>query len=727
MIIKSLQLKGFTSYINSKIDFDINQSFISTITAPNGFGKSSILEAITTALFYRARGVDNRGTGMDDLVNNESNYFEIILEFLMDNNEYKIIRRKFRGGKHELEFYINNISQTEKIADTQDKINDIIKMNYETFLDTVCIGQGMSGNFMKKKPNERKDVFVEILNLNQFEVLEKYTKELKKDLVNKSNNLFNKIELLNIDLENEEKYKNYIDNNNVKLKEIQSEINNINNELKEIEKEKTTYDLLKQQNKQILKQKNNLIIKINNNKNKLNNLKNDYLNTKKEIENFNNSILEKQNKLDNIIINDDNIVKNNINNTKEKIDNIIKQKEIYTNEKTEYNTKINLINNQIDSLKNEFNNLKNYDKGICDFCGNEITEEHKTNHLNKLSKKIEDFKNDIDKYNNEINNINNELNALKNNYQNEKNNLENFEKELNEINNNIHYKEKLEIEINNIKENIQIYKNKMKEIKNNKNEIEEENKKYNDELNEIGEIKEIEEKTFNDNELNKKLVLLTNEEKNIISYSAIYENKLKEIDNNKIEINEIQKQIDDLDIKIKDHDSLIEAFSKKGIQSDIIANVLPDIENEINNILDILFNNSTTIEFITQKDDKKSKVKSSASLETLDIIIHDKDKDRTYETYSGGERFRIDFACHVGMAKFLAKRAKANIEFFMIDEGLGSQDEEGKENFVLTVNKLSNMFKQIFVITHIDELKDAFDKKIVINKDQINGSIIKMY
>ena len=267
----------------------------------------------------------------------------------------------------------------------------------------------------------------------------------------------------------------------------------------------------------------------------------------------------------------------------------------------------------------------------------------------------------------------------------------------------------------------------MKEIKNNKNEIEEENKKYNDELNEIGEIKEIEEKTFNDNELNKKLVLLTNEEKNIISYSAIYENKLKEIDNNKIEINEIQKQIDDLDIKIKDHDSLIEAFSKKGIQSDIIANVLPDIENEINNILDILFNNSTTIEFITQKDDKKSKVKSSASLETLDIIIHDKDKDRTYETYSGGERFRIDFACHVGMAKFLAKRAKANIEFFMIDEGLGSQDEEGKENFVLTVNKLSNMFKQIFVITHIDELKDAFDKKIVINKDQINGSIIKMY
>ena len=278
-----------------------------------------------------------------------------------------------------------------------------------------------------------------------------------------------------------------------------------------------------------------------------------------------------------------------------------------------------------------------------------------------------------------------------------------------------------------MKENIQIYKDKIKEIKNNKNELEEENKKYNNELNEIKDIGEIEEKIFNDNELNKNLALLTNEEKNIISYNAIYENKLKEINNNKIEINNIQNKLNKLDIEIKDHDSLIEAFGKKGIQANIIANALPDIENEINNILDILFNNSTTIEFITQKDDTKSKVKSSASLETLDIIIHDKDKDRTYETYSGGERFRIDFACHIGMAKFLAKRAKANIEFFMIDEGLGSQDEEGKENFVLTVNKLSNMFKQIFVITHIDELKDAFDKKIVINKDQINGSIIKMY
>ena len=102
------------------------------------------------------------------------------------------------------------------------------------------------------------------------------------------------------------------------------------------------------------------------------------------------------------------------------------------------------------------------------------------------------------------------------------------------------------------------------------------------------------------------------------------------------EINNIQNKLNKLDIEIKDHDSLIEAFGKKGIQANIIANALPDIENEINNILDILFNNSTTIEFITQKDDTKSKVKSSASLETLDIIIHDKDKDRTYETYSGG-------------------------------------------------------------------------------------------
>ena len=76
-------------------------------------------------------------------------------------------------------------------------------MDYETFLDTVCIGQGQSGRFMQKKPNERKEVFVQVLGLDKYErifwcvpiitAVLLIVDDILKDIKNK-NNIFLKIE-----------------------------------------------------------------------------------------------------------------------------------------------------------------------------------------------------------------------------------------------------------------------------------------------------------------------------------------------------------------------------------------------------------------------------------------------------------------------------------------------------------------------------------------------------
>lgn len=724
MLLKYLHLKGFTSYMDSEIQFDDNP-FIATIIAPNGSGKSSILEAITTALFYRARGVDNRGAGMDDLINNECNYFEITLEFIIDNNIYKIIRRKFKGGKHELEFYINNNSQTEKINDTQEKINNVIKMNYETFLDTVCIGQGMSGNFMKKKPNERKDVFVEILNLNQFEVLEKYTRELKKELVNELDSKNNKLNILQENLINEDNYKATINKNNVRLSALKNEIITLQFNLDKVKKEKIEYETLKKQNEQMIIHKNNISNSIKNTNSKINGLKDKFLKIKEDLKELNSNLINQEEMLSTIIIGNVNIENSNKEKINKLIEELLEQKQKLIFQKNDNIYIINMYGKNVILLQNQYDNLDKYDKGVCDFCGNEITKEHKEKHLLELKNEIDNYNNSIQKLNEEIEIINSDINKVQNTYDEYKKELQKIEKHIEDINKEILKKERLNSSIELLKEKISLYKDNISSIKDEKKSLEEELNNLNIQYKEYENVKELEQKTFNDNELEKELLILMNEEQNINNTNIIFENKLQEIKENRNKFLLLEKEIKDLEVQIKDHESLIEAFGKKGIQANIIANVLPDIENEINNVLEVLFNNSTTIEFITQKE-SKSKAKSDVSLETLDIIIHDKDKDRTYETYSGGEKFRIDFAFHIGLSKFLAKRAKANIEFFMIDEGLGSQDEEGKENFILTINKLSNMFKQIFIITHIEELKDAFDKKIIINKDPINGSKIEV-
>jgi exonuclease SbcC len=102
--------------------------------------------------------------------------------------------------------------------------------------------------------------------------------------------------------------------------------------------------------------------------------------------------------------------------------------------------------------------------------------------------------------------------------------------------------------------------------------------------------------------------------------------------------------------------------------------------------------------------------------ETLDIIISDELGARNYELYSGGESFRINFVIRIALSKLLAGRAGAQLRTLFIDEGFGTQDSRGRERLVEAINAIQSEFDRILVITHIDELKDAFPIRIEVTK-----------
>jgi exonuclease SbcC len=52
----------------------------------------------------------------------------------------------------------------------------------------------------------------------------------------------------------------------------------------------------------------------------------------------------------------------------------------------------------------------------------------------------------------------------------------------------------------------------------------------------------------------------------------------------------------------------------------------------------------------------------------------------------------------------------------MIDEGFGTQDAQGRERLVEAINAIQDDFERLIVITHIDELKDAFPARIDVWK-----------
>jgi exonuclease SbcC len=109
--------------------------------------------------------------------------------------------------------------------------------------------------------------------------------------------------------------------------------------------------------------------------------------------------------------------------------------------------------------------------------------------------------------------------------------------------------------------------------------------------------------------------------------------------------------------------------------------------------------------------------------ETLDIHIVDSAGERPYDNYSGGEQFRVNFAIRLALSQVLARRAGARLQTLVIDEGFGSQDPNGRQRLVEAINTIQDDFVRILVITHIDELRDAFPTRVEVEKNAAGSTI----
>jgi DNA repair protein SbcC/Rad50 len=180
----------------------------------------------------------------------------------------------------------------------------------------------------------------------------------------------------------------------------------------------------------------------------------------------------------------------------------------------------------------------------------------------------------------------------------------------------------------------------------------------------------------------------------------------------------------------KIYDELGKAFGKNGIQALVIENILPQLEAESNQILSKLSNNQFHVQFITQKATKasrikKSNIKNAKFIDTLDIVIGDANGTRSYETYSGGESFRINFSIRLALAKLLSQRAGTPLQMLIVDEGFGTQDREGCDRLIAAINAIAADFACILAVTHMPQFREAFQTRIEVHKTK-NGSQLQV-
>lgn len=129
-------------------------------------------------------------------------------------------------------------------------------------------------------------------------------------------------------------------------------------------------------------------------------------------------------------------------------------------------------------------------------------------------------------------------------------------------------------------------------------------------------------------------------------------------------------------------------------------------------------------------DDKDAKTGNSKT--GLDLVVDDhySGLERSVKTLSGGESFMASLALALGLADEVQSSAGGiQLDAMFVDEGFGSLDDSALEQAVMTLQGLSEGHRLVGIISHVHELQEMIDKKIIVTKTtnlQGTGSSIKI-
>ncbi len=254
IIFQTLSWKNFLSTGNNKTIVDLTRYDTTLVSGENGAGKSTMLDALTFALF----GKSFRGINIPQLPNsiNERDC-EVEIEFIVGQKEYRVVRG-IKPKKFEIYKDGALLPQDSRAKDYQRILEEqILKMTYKSFCEVVILGSSNYIPFMKLTAADRRSVVENLLDIDVFSVMNtivrgriQVAKEYIKDLDHKIEIAKSKIDekqklidtLNKKSSESVEKYKAEITESQKQIDEIQKQIDNYRHEVAELLKQVTDKD-----------------------------------------------------------------------------------------------------------------------------------------------------------------------------------------------------------------------------------------------------------------------------------------------------------------------------------------------------------------------------------------------------------------------------------------------------------------------------------------------------
>ena len=649
---------------NNVVDFTKLNGLIG-IFAPNHIGKSALLDALSFCLFDRC----SRGKKADDIMNTKKSTFSCKLNFRIEGIDYYIERtakRRRNNTKVRVDtnfWYLDEGGERvdcngEQRRDTDKNIRGIVG-EYEDFILTALSVQNNNTGFIEKTQTERKELLSQFLDITVFEELYQLANEDIKEVQVLLKN-FGKTDYDSEVVEAEEELivaTEAYDSIEKESAIIASKIKSINSDI--LKKTKSLINVKVEDDiDELVEDKDATVLEIQLNESKLEKYKTYTEDNKK---------LYKQYSLALSKIDIEKAESNRSLHLLEEKVCVVKMQ------------KLELLKASVRSKKEKLDAIGTFDPN-CNFCKN-----------NSFVKSAEKLKGELLEARDLYIELGNQIGKSQwkmSNYEGYEIDITNYTKLEKQISTIQLYQSEIKVKTVNRKSNIRNSKLELKSI-------EKSIKKY----------EENEEAIISNQNIDKEITTLKNAKnafevthgvitgKSKVAYGSIslWQTKLESI-------KETINKAHDLEIKLKSYEYYLESIRRDGIPYEIISEVLPQIQEEVNTIL------SQMVDFTIQFEVDGKNV--------LTNICYANDS-WPLELTSGMEKFISSLAIRVALIN-VSNLPRPN--FLAIDEGFGSLDSDNLNSMESMFEYLKSEFSYIIIISHIEALRDVTDNVIEINK-----------